>query len=164
MTITTTQREAALRLIDELSRPHCDLGQQEAAALLRELLAEPHYTITWDAQGRRLVNGELAPEHRTAKPAQQPQDEPVAWCCLTPSGKIAYSDGKPMVMPGPVGNEVHRTPLYAHPQQRKSLSAEQIDKILDRVRMNWASSPPTHEFALAFARAVERAHGIGGKE
>jgi len=39
MTITTTQREAALRLIDELSRPHCDLGQQEAAALLRELLA-----------------------------------------------------------------------------------------------------------------------------
>ena len=39
--MTPTQREAALRLVDELSRPHCDLGQQEAAALLRELLAEP---------------------------------------------------------------------------------------------------------------------------
>lgn len=156
MTITTTQREAALRLIDELSRPHCDLGQQEAAALLRELLAEPPaWSGDPSTQDYASTQRELA---------AAPQGEPVAWCCLTPSGKIAYSDGKPMVMPGPVGNEVHRTPLYAHPQQRKSLSAEQIDKILDRVRMNWASSPPTHEFALAFARAVERAHGIGGKE
>jgi hypothetical protein len=41
------------------------------------------------------------------------------------------------------------------------LSDEQIDKILERERMRWAkSSPPTYEFALAFARAIERAHGI----
>jgi hypothetical protein len=37
----------------------------------------------------------------------------VAWCALTPSGQIAYFDGKPMVMPGPVGNEHHPVPLYA---------------------------------------------------
>jgi hypothetical protein len=41
------------------------------------------------------------------------------------------------------------------------LSDEQIDKILERERMRWAKpSPPTYEFALAFARAIERAHGI----
>jgi hypothetical protein len=41
------------------------------------------------------------------------------------------------------------------------LSDEQIDKILERERMRWAkSSPPTYEFALAFARAIERAHRI----
>src|SRR5690606_23905872 len=37
--------------------------------------------------------------------------EVVAWCELTPSGKIAFFDGKPMVMAGPVGNEHHTTPL-----------------------------------------------------
>lgn len=42
-------------------------------------------------------------------------DEPVAWCALTASGKIAYFDGKPSVMPGPVGNECHPHPLYTHP-------------------------------------------------
>lgn len=47
----------------------------------------------------------------SAAPVAQP--EPVAWCHLTPSGKIAYFDGKPMVMPGSVGNEHHETPLYA---------------------------------------------------
>lgn len=41
------------------------------------------------------------------------QAAPVAWCYLTPAGKIGYFDGKPMVMPGPVGNEHHTTPLYA---------------------------------------------------
>lgn len=47
----------------------------------------------------------------SAAPAAQP--EPVAWCHLTPSGKVGYFDGKPMVMFGSVGNEHHETPLYA---------------------------------------------------
>jgi hypothetical protein len=41
------------------------------------------------------------------------------------------------------------------------LTDEQIDKILERERMRWITAPPTYEFACAFARAVERAHGIG---
>lgn len=40
------------------------------------------------------------------------QGAPVAWCALTPSGKIAHFDGKPMVMPGPVGNEHHTVPMF----------------------------------------------------
>jgi len=44
------------------------------------------------------------------------------------------------------------------------LTDEQIDKILERERMKWATSPPTYEFAASFARAIEAAHGItGGK-
>ena len=46
--------------------------------------------------------------HRSQQEAAQ---EPVMWCALTPSGKIAYFEGRPMVMPGPIGNEVHNTPL-----------------------------------------------------
>lgn len=45
--------------------------------------------------------------------------EPVAWCSLTPAGAIGYFDGKPMVMPGKLGNEHHTTPLYAAPPQRE---------------------------------------------
>lgn len=61
-------------------------------------------------------------DHLAAHPAavevptqRAAQGEAVAWCSLTPNGKIEYFDGKPMIMPGPVGNEHHKTPLYAHP-------------------------------------------------
>ena len=102
----------------------------------------------------------------------EPQGEPVAWCSLTPSGKIAYFDGKPMVMPGAVGNEVHRTPLYAHPpQQRKPLTERQIVSALadagccGTVKLTYDSGPYEVTCATAAAidlvRAIERAHGIG---
>lgn len=55
----------------------------------------------------------IAPLHALA----QSDAQPVAWCCLTAAGNIAYFDGKPMVMVGPVGNEHHKTPLYASPQE-----------------------------------------------
>ena len=47
----------------------------------------------------------------------------------------------------------------------QALSDEQIDKMLEAERMRWSSrnGPPTYEFALAFARAIERAHGITTK-
>jgi hypothetical protein len=43
---------------------------------------------------------------------------------------------------------------------RVPLTDGQVDKLLDRERMKWKTSPPTHEFAAAFARAIEAAHGI----
>lgn len=66
-----------------------------------------------DDVGVQIVSDQLyVSEHDpAAAPAAQP--EPVAWCHLAPSGKIAYFDGKPMVMPGSVGSEHHETPLYA---------------------------------------------------
>ena len=56
--------------------------------------------------------------------------QPVAWCALMPNGKIAYFDGRPMVMPGPVGNEHHTTPLYAAPVAApQSLDAQPVAPI-----------------------------------
>ena len=43
---------------------------------------------------------------------------------------------------------------------RKPLRDHEIAQILDRERMKWNKSPPTYEFDLAFARAIEAAHGI----
>jgi len=43
---------------------------------------------------------------------------------------------------------------------RGPLTDGQVDELLDRERMKWKTSPPTHEFAAAFARAIEAAHGI----
>lgn len=37
----------------------------------------------------------------------------VAWCALTPGGQIAYFDGRPMIMTGSVGNDLHPVPLVA---------------------------------------------------
>ena len=48
----------------------------------------------------------------------------------------------------------------SHDTQRKPLSEHEIAKILDCERMKWHKSPPTYEFDLAFARAIEAAHGI----
>jgi hypothetical protein len=53
-----------------------------------------------------------------------------------------------------------RIPLYTTPPQRKPLRDHEIAQILDRERMKWNKSPPTYEFDLAFARAIEAAHGI----
>ena len=39
--------------------------------------------------------------------------QPVAHCALSIDGNhIAFFDGKPVVMVGRVGNEIHDTPLY----------------------------------------------------
>ena len=43
---------------------------------------------------------------------------------------------------------------------RVPLTNARLDQLLDRERMKWNTSPPTHEFAAAFARAIEAAHGI----
>jgi hypothetical protein len=49
---------------------------------------------------------------------------------------------------------------------RAPLTDEQAEKILEAERMRWygRNGPPSYEFAAAFARAVERAHGIGEAE
>lgn len=51
------------------------------------------------------------------------------------------------------GHDAGWSSCAAH-QPRTALTDEQITKILDRERMRWATSPPTYEFALAFARAI----------
>ena len=197
--MTPTQREAALRLADDMDTP-ISVWADHVAHLLRELAAEPvinhkmttepaepHYTITWDAQGRRLVNGELAPEHRTAKPAQQPQGEPVAWhvCSVNSDGSLSLEFAAPWeeLAHEHVNDAINEhdidgaaswvvRPVYASPQpqqtepsqnthppqQRQPLTDYEIDRF-------WMNRPNLHDGELLpqlrdFARAIERAHGI----
>ena len=135
MTITTTQREAALRLIDELSRPHCDLGQQEAAALLRELLAEPRgEPVAWRSKTR--INNDFDSN----------------WC---------LTSTEPPQTPRTIAIE----PLYIHPpQQRKPLTKVQITELAEQCGYDGAVPTVRLAFQGFklddFARAIERAHGI----
>jgi len=76
----------------------------------------------------RLPGGTLrrmlaAIDRLAAMASSAQQGEPVAWCALTPSGQIAYFDGKPMVMPGPVGNECHPVPMFTRPTAPADLHA-----------------------------------------
>jgi hypothetical protein len=81
--------------------------------------------------------------HLAAQPALVPAD-----LTMTRDELVAAAESIGMRFPAPAPVPV-------------PLSDEQIDKILERERMRWAKpSPPTYEFALAFARAIERAHGI----
>ena len=87
---------------------------------------------------------------------QAERQEPVAWCQLTPSGQIAFFDGKPMVMVSTVGNEHHMTPLYTAPPQRQPLTEEQVYEALPHRDRS--------EIDFVIVRAIERKHGIGGEE
>lgn len=60
---------------------------------------------------------------KAAQPQAQGEPEVVAWCALTSGGKsIAYFDGKPMVMCGPVGNEHHPVALITLQSHREALA------------------------------------------
>jgi hypothetical protein len=50
----------------------------------------------------------------TSKAAADALDgiEPSAWASLSPSRKVTYFDGKPMLIAGAAGNEMHDEPLY----------------------------------------------------
>jgi hypothetical protein len=79
----------------------------------------------------------------------EPEQEPVAWKDTT------------------YGNLHHQNfggciPLYTHPPQRKPLTDEEIRDIAKQYALGLAfpyDGPTTPEL---FARAIERAHGIGG--
>ena len=68
-----------------------------------------------------------------------------------------------LAQPCPTCEALARTVLLdqtSHDIQRKPMRNHEIAQILDRERMKWNKSPPTYEFDLAFARAIEAAHGI----
>lgn len=49
--------------------------------------------------------------------------KPVAWCSMSSVADIQYIhyfDGKPKIMVGGVGNEHHKTPLYALDNEAKN--------------------------------------------
>ena len=56
---------------------------------------------------------------RAALEQSQGEQAPVAWCALNADRSgIAYFDGRPIIMTGPIGNEHHPDPLYTKPQPK----------------------------------------------
>lgn len=142
MTMTPTQREAAMRLADELQRfdgAERESLRDEAAALLREL-------------------------------AQEPQSEPVAWLYEAKSGasfvhrdftNVRFEADMRAAKEYPDGHKM--TPLYAHPpQQRKPLSDYEIDRAwIQRDCLAAIQAGDILAQVRSFVRSVERALGIG---
>lgn len=57
---------------------------------------------------------------RAALEQSQGEQAPVAWCALNADRSgIAYFDGRPIIMTGPIGNEHHPDPLYTKPQPKR---------------------------------------------
>lgn len=67
----------------------------------------------------------------TAKLKEWEAQGAVAWCELNLSRTgIAYFDGKPVIMTGPVGNDCHPTPLFTHAlpaQPAEPVNAELVE-------------------------------------
>jgi hypothetical protein len=81
----------------------------------------------------------------------EPEQEPVAWKDTT------------------YGNLHHQNfggciPLYTHPPQRKPLTDEEIELLAVKHAPPIDPAFAKDDDFIEFARAIERAHGIGGEE
>ena len=129
--------------------------QQRAAA---ERLAKWHQAMA-DEPNR---NGAKKEKHAITAAllrelAAEPMQEPAIWI---QSNHLQHAKNGPyLARTGPTKLMSDFIPLYAAPQQRKPLSADQIrDAVNDHAF--WATSK---NFIFRIARAIERAHGITGE-
>lgn len=85
--------------------------------------------------------------------AAQAEQEPVAWMVYTEDGQSVFVTD----CPTDIQKNQRALPLYTAPPRREwvGLTQEQIEKIYYSVPLN------TGNFWWDFARAIERAHGIG---
>ena len=84
----------------------------------------------------------------------EPVQEPVAWAYVNSDDECEQIEYETPP------NHPSITPLYAAPPQRKPLTNEEIDRM---TRERWGSKLLGAEVQVhrEYARAIERAHGIG---
>jgi hypothetical protein len=89
-----------------------------------------------------------------AEASEQTEQEPVAWKVIdeTNDGAFSFSEVKPMER---YYKDYVVIPLYTAPPKREPLSDEEIYEIFSKNEWN--------KF-IELARAIEKAHGIGGGE
>jgi hypothetical protein len=89
----------------------------------------------------------------------QPEQEPVAWIT---EWEGQYSSGKILdYIAHTRGGKVEYTPLYTTPPQRPSRS--DIKPLTDEEIYDMYNEPRSDAEMIAFARAIEAAHGIKGE-
>ena len=127
--------------------------QREAAERLAPVLADIANTRTPSAAGFAVAEAAALLRELAAAPMQ----EPAIWI---QSNHLQHAKNGPyLARTGPTKLMSDFIPLYAAPQQRKPLSADQIrDAVNDHAF--WATSK---NFIFRIARAIERAHGITGE-
>jgi len=134
---------------------------REAAEMALEALIWPLLSSTWEAKNTAAVNALQTaleqPDHAeqslgmaaTCKDFLQVEQEPVAY---------GYRDARGNIRPlNHYETKMDRIPLYTTPPQRKPLLASEIVTMYDE-------SPTGDSDMIAFARAIERAHDIGGEK
>ena len=90
----------------------------------------------------------------------EPVQEPVAWRFEARHIDSAWAAAVTMKHPGPEGKYMRKvTPLYAAPPQRKPLTEGEISNIWDGHVVPVFGKNGINP--IVFARAIERAHGIG---
>jgi hypothetical protein len=170
-------REAAQQALEALEAyPFEDATKRNVYApviiMLKGALAEPEQTFMaeykfrtygyyQDADGKMQV-GEIPEEmltvsaERTAQMMEEvtrTEQEPVAWIYR---GNLHPFDPSDWATE-PV------TPLYTQPPQRKPLTDEEVDRAIERHAGGHDPSDAEYRSMAKFARAIERAHGIGGE-
>ena len=122
-------------------------------------LADVHGTSKKAKPGRTAWKVDRAIADCREALAQNDEQEPVAWMleCPTMSGdtgwRLSWSKSGAEVCNRLRGEE-HEKPLYTAPPKRKPLTDEKL-------RAMWVNYAPIVGGVLEFARAIEKAHGIG---
>ena len=162
-------REAAKQALEALEQIRTPLrintaldayDVSRAIAALRTALAEPEQKTVpeayWliDHTGRYYRN----PKHPLNSQRTEPEQEPVALETVYET-IIHWDEGGGKRSRRELARRI--VALYTHPPQRKPLTDEEIDDIWNRYcdELGEASINDAHDIA----RAIERAHGIGGE-
>jgi hypothetical protein len=96
--------------------------------------------------------------------ATQPQRKPLTHTALDEESKtepFGYFRSEPFGWTDCAKDDDGAVALYEAPPQRKPLTEEELNKIMTET---WGSASIAPQSARAFARAIERAHGIGSEE
>ncbi len=173
--------QQALEALEIVARQPVGARVTEAIAALKQALAEPEtvmHQYKYQAYGYYKEDGKLKlgtiPEPQTTHwegceavhpECKKPEQEPVAWRITDGEGDWEYRTDLPedwsIQWSARYGRKYE--PLYTAPTPRKVLTDEEIDRVTDQ---QWASNnhKPMYAAHRAYARAIERKHGIGGGE
>lgn len=167
--MTPKQREAAERLMEQMGNDHrgYDPDFNEAAAILRELLAEPvQEPVAWhvcsvNSDGSLSLEfaaswEESAHEHINDAINEYDIDGATSWVVRP----VYAAPQQPMHCPKDGGECGAGGYCRPEPQQRKPLSDEQVRQIVVDASTSWAFKRDGST-SMRIARAIERAHGIG---
>lgn len=108
----------------------------------------------WDGKWDWLDAGPTADLMKDLRSAlAEPEQEPVAWAYVNSDGECEQIEYETPP------DDPSITPLYAAPPQRQPLTVTEIEVLIDSVDGLGIGRHVMHKVA----RAMERAHGIGGK-